>query len=221
MKKIHFLFLTLAASLTLSAAGYKTYYLYPNGGMPYDNGLTPSQESDKGGWWYNTAEPLLHLYLPNGAQKGLIVSYPGGGYSDLAYPCDESSARWLAGQGYAVVVTKYRLPNGHPMVPLTDACNAIAMVREHGQEWGIDTSKKLGVIGYSAGAHLAGLVAMSYFDEKSKPDYAILCYAPIDFKDNKSCGINLVGNVSDKKMQAWTLPARISEKTVPCFIAAS
>lgn len=199
---------------------YKKYALYPEGNMPLDNGYTPANEYEDSRW-HKTATPELYVFLPKGEQKGVLVSYPGGGYGDLAFPCDESSARWLAQQGYAVVVTKYRLPNGHPMVPLTDACNAIAMVRKHGQEWGIDTSKKLGVIGYSAGAHLAGLVATSYLSEESKPDYAIICYAPIDFKDNKGCGINLVGNVSDKKMQAWTLPTRISEKTVPCFIAAS
>lgn len=224
MKKIHFLFLTLAASLTLSAAGYKTYYLYPNGGMPYDNGLTPSQESDKGGWWYNTAEPLLHLYLPNGAQKGLIVSYPGGGYGALAHDCDENGAAWFVQQGFAVAVVKYRIPMGHCEIPLSDACRAIELLRDSGTVWGVDTTKTLGVIGYSAGGHLASTVVTKYLSEKARPDYGILCYPVISFDasvTHSGTVSSLLGNdMSQARRDDWSSDKQVTENTPPCLIAA-
>jgi len=222
MKKLSLLALTLLAAITVSAASYKTYYLYPHGGMPYDNGLTPSQESDKDGWWYNTAKPLLNLYLPSGEQKGILVSCPGGGYGALAHACDESSATWFLQQGYAVAVVKYRIPCHHCEIPLSDVCRAIELVRDSAEAWGIDGTKPLGVVGYSAGGHLASTVVTKYLSEKSRPDYGVLFYPVISFDaavTHQGTWVSLLGaNATDAQKKAWSSDQQVTENTPPCFI---
>lgn len=216
------LFLVLLTSVLVSAADYTTYYLYPNGDMPYDNGIEPSQEYDKDGWWHNTAVPLLNLYLPQREQKGLIVSFPGGGYGALGHECDETSAGWFLQHGYAVAVVKYRLPKGHCDIPLSDACRAIELLRDSAQQWGIDGSKPLGVIGYSAGGHLAATVVTKFLTEKSRPDFGILCFPVIsleNFRTHYGTRFELLGKEpTQEQLVAWSANKQVTSRTSPCFI---
>ena len=87
-------------------------------------------------------------------------------------------APWFNTQGITYAVLKYRMPNGHHEVPLSDAEQAIRMVREHAAEWGVNP-QRVGIMGASAGGHLAASLATLYSSDKTRPDFQILFYPVI------------------------------------------
>ena len=117
--------------------------------------------------------PTLTPYLPDAAKAtgAAIVICPGGGYAHLANHEGEHYARWLNEHGVAGFVLKYRLaPAGyrHPAM-LQDAARAVRTVRARAGEWKLDP-KKVGIMGSSAGGHLASTL-VTHFDA-GKPDAA-------------------------------------------------
>src|SRR6267378_1742031 len=137
--------------------------------------------------------PTLTPFLadPAKATGAGIVICPGGGYGGLADHEGSQYARWLNEQGIAGFVLKYRLgPAGyrHPAM-LQDAARAVRLVRAKASEWKLDP-KRIGIMGSSAGGHLASTL-LTHFDsgksedadiierQSSRPDLVILCYAVI------------------------------------------
>ena len=128
--------------------------------------------------------------ISNGAA---VVIFPGGSYINLAYAAEgEAIANWFNSLGVSAFVVKYRLRTfGHP-APLMDGLRAIQMVRSKAKEWNIDPHK-IGVIGFSAGGHLASSVGTHYQDKEylygdlvsveARPDFMILVYPVITFSD--------------------------------------
>ena len=104
--------------------------------------------------------PLPFIRQPNRtdwARRGLS---PEGGYIRLAMNHEgHDMADWFNAQGITYAVLKYRMPNGHHDVPLSDAHQAIRLMREHANEWHI---QKVGIMGASAGGHLASTAATHY-----------------------------------------------------------
>lgn len=139
--------------------------------------------------------PTLTPYWPEAekATGAAFIVAPGGGYRNLAAHEGEPFAKWLAAQGIAAFVLKYRLTTDGYFVPtaLLDAARAMRTVRAHATEWGIDP-KRIGMIGSSAGGHLTATLS-TQFDTgqaddadpvervSSRPDLAVLCYAFILF----------------------------------------
>src|SRR5512138_1121807 len=137
--------------------------------------------------------PTLTPYLPE-PEKGTgaaIVICPGGGYGGLAPHEGEQYARFLNENGIAGFVLKYRLGSGgyrHPIM-LQDAARAVRTVRARAAEWKVDP-KRIGIMGSSAGGHLASTL-LTHFDagkpdasdpierQSSRPDAGILCYPVI------------------------------------------
>lgn len=106
-----------------------------------------------------------------------IVACPGGGYSHLAMAHEgKSMADWFNSQGITYAVLRYRMPNGHNEVPLSDSQQALRIMRQHAQEWNV---KKLGIMGSSAGGHLASTTATHFTDAETRPDFQILFYPVI------------------------------------------
>ena len=141
--------------------------------------------------------PTLTVYLPEEgkATGAAIVICPGGGYGGLAQHEGKDYAEWLATNGVAGFVLKYRLgPAGyrHPVM-LQDAARAIRTVRARAAEWKVDP-KRVGIMGSSAGGHLASTL-LTHFDQgnsnandpiekqSSRPDLGILCYPVITMGD--------------------------------------
>jgi len=139
--------------------------------------------------------PTLHIYLPEqGAGTGTaIVVCPGGGYQGLAMGHEgEDMGNWLSANGIAAFILEYRLPPRyrHP-VPLQDARRAVRTVRARAEEWGI-RQDRIGILGFSAGGHLAATVG-THFDggdaeasdpierASCRPDFMVLGYALISF----------------------------------------
>jgi acetyl esterase/lipase len=133
----------------------------------------------------NVANPTLTLYKPASANNGsspAIVVFPGGGYKILAIDLEGTEVcDWLNAAGVTCVLVKYRVPDTGPYpkspAALQDAQRALGMVRLHATEWGIDP-KRIGVLGFSAGAHLSAALSTHYEQR---------LYDPVDDADKLSC----------------------------------
>lgn len=138
-------------------------------------------------WLTNVTKPTLTLFrAPKEKNTGTaMVICPGGGYWNLAWDLEgEEVAAWLNTLGVTGIVLKYRVPRrpGQPIElpppgPLMDAQRAVSLVRAHAPEWGIDPNR-IGIVGFSAGGHLAVATATGY-DHRT--------YEPIDDIDKLSC----------------------------------
>lgn len=142
----------------------------------------------------NVATPTLTLYKATAAPSGsapAVVVFPGGGYQILAIDLEGTEVcDWLNSIGVTCVLVKYRVPDSGPYpkssAALQDAQRAVGMVRQHAAEWGIDP-KRVGVLGFSAGAHLSAALSTHYdkrlydavdaADQLScRPDFALIIY---------------------------------------------
>ncbi len=146
--------------------------------------------------------PDIAVYLPSkrNASGQAVVICPGGGYGILAYDWEGTDvARWLSSKGIAAIVLKYRLPNSKSNIvpnlsPLMDAKRAIRMVRYNAAKWNIKKNE-IGVMGFSAGGHLASTLG-THFDDgdaaskdsieqiSSRPDFMVLVYPVISMTKN-------------------------------------
>jgi acetyl esterase/lipase len=132
----------------------------------------------------NVSVPTLTLYPPKGGTNtgAAVVVFPGGGYNILAIDLEGTEVcDWLNADGITCVLLKYRVPNTGPYpksaAALQDAQRALGLVRQHAAEWHIDPNR-IGVLGFSAGAHLAAALS-THFDKR--------LYDPIDGADQLSC----------------------------------
>jgi acetyl esterase/lipase len=179
--------------------------------------------------------PTLTPYLPDPAKAtgAAIVICPGGGYAGLAPHEGADYARFLNEQGIAGFVLKYRLGSAgyhHPAM-LQDAARAVRTVRARADEWKLDP-KRIGIMGSSAGGHLASTL-LTHFDTgkaddtdpiervSSRPDLGILCYAVISFGDfgHRGSEKNLLGdNPSAELVRDLSNELQVTKETPPCFL---
>ena len=126
-------------------------------------------------------DPTITLFRPERhLEKGTaVVVFPGGGYNILALDLEGTEVcRWLNGLGVTAILLKYRVPDPAPHLrALEDAQRAIGLVRSHAGDWNIDP-QKVGVLGFSAGGHLAASLSCAYQKR---------VYAPVDDADRLSC----------------------------------
>lgn len=179
--------------------------------------------------------PTLTVYPAKSANASgaAMVICPGGGYGGLAPHEGEVYAQWLADHGIAGFVLKYRLGSHgyrHPAM-LQDVSRAIRLVRARAAEWKLD-AQKVGVMGSSAGGHLAS-TALTHFDsgkpdaedpiekQSSRPNLGILCYPVISMGTNTHAGsrMNLLGKEpSAELIQLLSNELQVSSNTPPCFL---
>lgn len=131
----------------------------------------------------NVSVPTLTLYAPASKNTGAaVVVFPGGAYRILAIDLEGTEVcEWLTSVGVTCVLLKYRVPDSGPYpkssAALQDAQRTVGIVRSHAAEWHIDP-QRIGVLGFSAGAHLAAALS-THFDQR--------LYDPIDAADQVSC----------------------------------
>lgn len=177
-------------------------------------------------------KPRLTPYrVPGDGARACVIVCPGGGYGGRAPHEGEPIARWLNSVGVSAFVLDYRVsPYRHP-IPLGDAQRAIRTVRAKAAEWRIDP-KRVGILGFSAGGHLAGSAATLFDDgqadaadlidrQSSRPDAAILCYAVLTFGDFRHDGSmrNLLGAEPDPALrEKLSLEKSVTDRTPPTFL---
>lgn len=184
-------------------------------------------------------EPTLEVYLPaaSNANGKAVLIFPGGGYGILAYDWEGTDiAKFLNGKGIAGIVVKYRLPSSKSQVnkhnvPLIDAQRALRMVRSAAEDFHLD-STKIGILGFSAGGHLASTLG-THFEEQvyepidvvdqqsARPDFMALGYPVISFGDNTHGGSkkNLIGeNPTAERATHFSNEKQVTEDTPPTFL---
>ena len=179
--------------------------------------------------------PAVTPYLPepDKATGAALVVFPGGGYGGLAQHEGNDYALWFNQHGITAFVVKYRLgSNGyrHPAM-LHDAARALRLVRARAGEWKIDP-KRVGIIGSSAGGHLASTL-LTHFDagkpddadlierQSSRPDIGILCYPVITMGEQTHQGLknNLLGkDPSPELVRLLSNELQVTPETPPCFL---
>ncbi len=167
-------------------------------------------------------EPVLLVYPAKNPNGLAVVACPGGGYTHLArYHEGSDMADWFNVQGITYAVLLYRMPQGHSDVPLSDALQAIRTMRANSDQWGI---KKVGIMGSSAGGHLASTAA-THYTEDSRPDFQILFYPVISLDPeitHMGTHDNLLGKEATKKMEnLYSNDLHVTPETPPAFIMHS
>ena len=212
-------------------------------------GLTPAEEcgitepekmvGDLGQICNINGTARFDLYFPEKPNGQMVVMCPGGGYQVVCtYGEGLYAAEWLLGRGITVAVVKHRMPNGHWTVPLADVQEVFRYCRAHASEWEVS---RIGVMGYSAGGHLAASASTLYVDAATRPDFSILFYPVISFVlDNAEEGTrdHLIGTpaywadrssftadeyldrclLHEHLLEYYSLENRVDANTPPAFI---
>src|SRR5579863_1548747 len=169
----------------------------------------------------NVSIPTLTLYSPTAKNSGAaIVVFPGGAYRILAIDLEGAEVcDWLTSSGITCILLKYRVPDTGPYpkssAALQDAQRALGIVRQHAADWHIDPHR-IGVLGFSAGAHLAAALS-THFDQR--------LYDPLDPADQLSCRPDFAmilypGSIGLREQNFTPSPDIIpTDKTPSAFIA--
>lgn len=222
--------LLLATTNALRADEPITLTLWSDG-APGALGNDPGEDA-----FHSGDVPTITVWLapPDLATGAAVVICPGGGYGFLATEHEgEEVAAWLNSIGVAGIMLKYRLaPRYHHPAPLQDAQRAVRLVRHHAAEWSIDP-KRVGILGFSAGGHLASTAA-THFDPghpeaadpvdrlSSRPDFAILVYPVIALATefgHAGSRTNLLGDTPDPALLAsLSNETQVTKETPPTFL---
>ena len=183
------------------------------------------------------SHPTISIFLADSkiANGTAVVIFPGGGYHHLSINKEGNKiAKWLNSLGISAFVLKYRMPSDLTMKdktigPLQDAQEAIRMLRRNAEKWKLDP-KKIGVIGFSAGGHLAATLS-TQFDKKvydvkenssARPDFSILIYPVISMQDgitHKGSKENLLGkNPTAALVEKYSNEKNVNATTPKTFI---
>ncbi len=178
--------LAVMASFAMAAGAENPYTLplWPDGN-PNDNENPEEQLAE------------MTVYTPDDGGNGMAVAIlPGGGYVMRAMGHEgHDVAKWYAENGITAAVVRYRMPNGHPDVPESDARQAVRMLRDKGY-------RLVGIMGSSAGGHLATTVSTHRADSLSRPDFTVLLY-PVVTSDSRYTHHGSIKNLLGKKAGDW------------------
>lgn len=224
MKKTLFTLLMLATSLLGSAQQSKSFDidLWPNG-LPNSNGIDKTQPYSNEN---RNFKPSIRVFLPEDSVKNgmAILVCPGGGYRVLSL--GQEGYEWadhFTAQGIATIVLSYRMPMGVTDVPISDATEAMRLIRENAEKWGINPNK-VGVLGSSAGGHLASTIA-THNDDATRPNFQILFYPVISMDkavthlDSHNC---LIGENASKELEdKYSNALQVNSKTPPAILLLS
>ncbi|MBQ4914626.1 alpha/beta hydrolase [Maribacter sp. MMG018] len=219
----------------------QVFSLWPEGQIP--NRIETNEEEvhkQEGILRISTVQkPTIEVYLPaqNNATGEAMLIFPGGGYGILAYDWEGTDiAKFLNGKGIAGIVVKYRLPSSKSQtqkhnVPLIDAQRAMRMVRSKASDFHIDPNK-IGIIGFSAGGHLASTLG-THFNEKvyapvdaidsisARPDFMALGYPVISFgaMTHNGTKTNLIGESGPQDMiEHFSNEKQVTDQTPPTIL---
>ena len=208
MKKVLF-FLMMFISTMASAQQGTEMNLWPEG--PHTSNGDPE----------DMAKVTVFLPDEKKATGRAIVCCPGGGYSHLAMQHEGFEwAPFFNEQGIALIVLKYRMPHGNYTVPAEDAEEAMRLVRKNAEAWHINPND-VGIMGFSAGGHLASTVA-THATSDAMPNFQILFYPVISMEQgitHQGSRDNLLGkNPKQKLVNEYCNDQHITKKSPRCFL---
>ena len=237
LKKIYF-FLLLFVSASAFSQSVQDMNLY-KGAVPDSkpSSVTEHITFSNGGFRISSViTPTLTRFSPAHPNGIAVIICPGGGYARLAMDHEGVEvAKSLNNYGITAFVLKYRLPMDSIMVdksigPLEDAQQAIRIVRSNAATWGVNPNK-VGIMGFSAGGHLASAAATHFHSlaDKSihdttsvRPDFAILIYPVISFNDSithHGSKDNLIGkNPSPELVKEFSNELQVTNDSPPAFL---
>ncbi|USI72761.1 alpha/beta hydrolase [Sphingomonas morindae] len=189
-------------------------------------------------WVRGIADPVLVVRRPARPNGAAVLVMPGGGYGFLSYDNEGlSQAAWLNARGVTAFILLYRLPgegwNERALVPLQDAQRAMRLIRAGASRFGIDP-RRVAVLGFSAGGHLAGSLATRHGERvyapvdaadrlSARPDLAGLLYPVVTmvapFTHEGSRDALLGPDSSEAARRAASVELRVDATTPPCFLA--
>jgi acetyl esterase/lipase len=211
----------LAAAGELGAEPPEPVLLWPDGAP----GAVGDEDADR---------PSIRIYQPEQPSGAAVVVCPGGGYRALATDHEgHQIALWLNTIGVTGVVLKYRLaPRYRHPAPLSDVQRALRYTRAHADELGL-SADRIGVMGFSAGGHLAATVS-THFDDgdadaddpveraSTRPDFTILGYPVISLREPFTHGgsvNNLLGDTPDPQLvESLSNETQVTARTPPAFL---
>ena len=212
MRHLLFLFAMMATTLTVQAD--KPFELDVWQGKPKVKSSDPN----------DTAK--IYVYLPSKkmATKRAVLICPGGGYSHLAMDHEgKQAAEWLNQLGIAGIVLKYRMPHGKKEVPISDAEEAMRLIRANAAKWNINPND-VGIMGSSAGGHLASTIA-THSKKGEGPHFQIHFYPVITMMPDithKGSHDNLLGSDAKSKYEKeYSNDLQVSRMTPRAWIALS
>ncbi|MEA4982918.1 MAG: alpha/beta hydrolase [Paludibacter sp.] len=221
MKKTTLLF-TLIILMQMIHAQEKIL-LYPTGPAE-SNDITEPEQFLRKDFMVKISEPRMYAYpAPKENNSGTAVLIcPGGGYSGVSVIKEgEEIALWYNKIGVSAFVLYYRMPNFHHEIPLKDAQAAMEIIYKRAKEWGIDR-KKIGIMGFSAGGHLASTAGTHFTGKINRPAFMVLAYPVISMQvdvTHKGSKNNLLGKTPDEKLvQLYSNELQVNKKTPPAFI---
>lgn len=203
--------------------------------LPVSRMLLWPEKAPVGDGTQETSDAVMTVFAPprNRATGAAVVICPGGGYIRHVLSREGPIvAQWLADHGIAGIVLEYRLPNKRPQVPLLDAQRAIRLTRFKAESWNID-SRRIGVLGFSAGGHLAS-TAGTHFDAGNpkasdpadrlscRPDFMLLVYPVVTMgeKTNRGTKDNLLGpDPKPELIHLFSNEKQVTDQTPPTFVA--
>jgi len=241
MKKL--LFIVLVICIKNVEAQENIYPLWPEGSIPHyvNSNQKEIREEGKILQISNIEVPTFEVFLPakQNANGQAVLIFPGGGYGMLAYDWEGTDiAKFLNGKGIAGIVVKYRLPTGdtnravNHNIPLIDAQRAMRLVRSMAPKFNIRPDE-IGVLGFSAGGHLASTLGTQYNREvydaidavdklTAKPNFMALAYPVIVFGQEAThlgSQENLIGqNADDEVLNQYSTDKQVSKETPPTFL---
>jgi acetyl esterase/lipase len=230
-KYLLYLLILMGGSVTQNTYPQETINLWGKGEKPHykENALEEYEKEAYGTTCvFNITEPTLTLYKAKGINTGkAVLIIPGGGYSLVAlYHEGFDLAELLADKGITAAVLKYRLPNPQSsekphLVPLTDARRALKLIRERADEYSINKAE-VGVIGFSAGSHLATVLSLwKSDDEDENPNFAALIYGVTNLSAENLKWLEeqlYYRKLTQEEIAENTLLNLVSKDTPPAFL---
>ena len=221
--------LTAVGALLCAPGGFaqtpQALPLYPDGAVE-SNGFSAADVRLTATHLDKCAEADYFVFPADPAQATgqAVVICPGGGYISLAYGHEGLDvAEWMNEHGITAVVLRYRMPNGHPEIPLKDAQTALKLVRQKAADWHVDPNR-VGIMGFSAGGHLAATAATHFTGPEDRPDFSILIYPVIsmDSITHQGSKDNLLGtNAPAELAERYSNEKQVTDQTPRAFIALS
>ena len=222
MKRFLFISILLITCM-LHGFSQEEIKLYPNGPTESNELKTEEKWRDMD-FLLDISEPRMYAYpasKENNCGTAVLIC-PGGGYSGVSAVKEGAEiANWFNELGVSAFVLYYRMPNGHYEIPLKDAQTALSIIHKRSREWKIN-KKKIGIMGFSAGGHLASTVGTHFKTKAERPAFMLLAYPVVTMnKDltHKGSRDNLLGkNPSDELVKLYSNELQVNKQTPPTFI---